>query len=621
MFVPKILKNKIFSILIMENSKIDQTKFFGNTQKAYDAEILEELLVKSSKDNDSSFKEAKEYFLTYFAQSDGDYYYKYEPSEDENDTYGSIINRDTLQNVFKKFSKDYTYYCNTDKKSKKFNLKSWFENDYKETFKINADPRTSRFYTSEKTGKKFINISKGFLHKNIKPYASYSEDIQNKVQRVISHIEKIWNSGKKTQSEFCLNFLAHALTGHKMNVALFLKSGEGTGKSLIVDFIISHVIGNDLGVSTPRAQQIMKFNSVLLGKIFLCLEELPTSNKNEWHSISDYLKDLITGSKIEIEKKYADAIQTINLMSLILLTNNENTIKFGKDIRRYMMCDVSHDRVGDGAYFDSFVQCLTREVGEAFFMWLLERYEATKNFNPSECPMTDAKMEMKENNSTPILKYVKREFVANHLGLIDPAQKHQMIKLSTLKDNINREFSSVMTTQKFHLALKTDISIVKVIPYGKNKELFIEPINHETLLNWFIKKGFWNETFDEYTDVSKPQPAQSSSTKNISALEKRIAELEQRLSKFEPIDLMTEVDEPIITIQEPTPVEPIIEKDIMDEENEPQERPIEELVIQPKKILKIKKVKKEQSFKEQVKNNEEGDGVLDLNEVGITITF
>ena len=43
--------------------------------------------------------------------------------------------------------------------------------------------------------------------------------------------------------------------------------------------------------------------------------------------------------------------------------------------------------------------------------------------------------------------------------------------------------------------------------------------------------------------------------------------------------------------------------------------------IHKRQILKIKKAKKEQSFKEQVKNNEEGDGVLDLNEVGITITF
>lgn len=479
----------------MENQIIKQSSVFGNTRKAFNVETLKNKIAEGVA-NDHLFIEAKKYFLTYFAKSLDDNYYQFEPQEDEEE--GRIANRENLNSIWMKFPKFYEF-INKDGKSQRFFLRDWFETEHNDTFKVSSDPRASRFYTSQVTEQQYINLSKGFLHKNRKPFASYEKRVQDNVMKVLNHIKTVWNSNNAINYEFCLNFLAHALTGHKMQVALFLKSGEGTGKSIIIDFIIKHVIGEALGLSTPRAQQLMKFNAQLLGKVFVCLEELPTGSKNEWHSVSDYLKDLITGSKIDIEKKYSDCIQTVNYMSLILLTNNENTIKFGKDIRRYMMCDVSHDKVGDSEYFDNFIKICTRETGEAFFMWLLERYESTKNFNPTECPITDAKMEMKERNLTPLLKYIKREYVATKQGLCDPEQKHKMIRLNTIKGEINIEYGQHMTTQAFHIALKTDLPIVKVITYGKNKELYIEPISFNGLSAWFIKKGFWNETFDEYT--------------------------------------------------------------------------------------------------------------------------
>jgi hypothetical protein len=526
----------------MENqdSTIKQSSVFGNTRKAFKVETLKSKIAEGVS-KDQNFTEAKKYFLTYFAKSLEENYYEFEPQEDEED--GRIANRKDMDSIYKKFPKFYDY-INKDGKTQRFNLREWFEVEHNDTFKVSSDPRTSRFFTSQVTDQQYINLSKGFLHKNRKPFASYDKRVQENVNKILNHIKVVWNSNNMTNYEFCLNFLAHALTGHKMQVALFLKSGEGTGKSIIIDFIIKHVIGEALGLSTPRAQQLMKFNAQLLGKVFVCLEELPTGSKSEWHSVSDYLKDLVTGSKLDIEKKYADCVQTLNLISLILLTNNENTIKFGKDIRRYMMCDVSHDKVGDSKYFDDMIKVCCRETGEAFFMWLLERYDATKDFNPTECPITDAKMEMKERNLTPLLKYIKREFVSTKQGLCDPEQKHKMMKLNTIKNEINIEHSQHMTTQAFHLALKTDMPIVRIVTYGKNKELFIEPISFNALLAWFIKKGFWNETFDEFsnTKVYENEENQEKSRTNIDEIveddelvikDKQIEELKAQLKKLQ----------------------------------------------------------------------------------------
>jgi phage/plasmid-associated DNA primase len=125
-----------------------------------------------------------------------------------------------------------------------------------------------------------------------------------------------------------------------MNTCVFLKSGEGTGKSVILEFIINHVIGQDLGLISGRASQLSSFNYQLLGKLLVILEELPTQSKNEWFSLSDILKQIITGSSLEIEKKHQDMITTANYISLYVITNNDNTIEFGKDARRYFMADI-----------------------------------------------------------------------------------------------------------------------------------------------------------------------------------------------------------------------------------------------------------------------------------------
>ena len=77
-----------------------------------------------------------------------------------------------------------------------------------------------------------------------------------------------------------------------MKTCVFLKSGEGTGKSIILEFIIKHVIGEHLGLVSSKSSQLAGFNYQLLGKLIVVLEELPTGSKNEWFSLSDIIKKI-----------------------------------------------------------------------------------------------------------------------------------------------------------------------------------------------------------------------------------------------------------------------------------------------------------------------------------------
>jgi hypothetical protein len=473
---------------------INQTTLFATNKKAFTLIKLNQFLHEDSAPTDDFIK-AKKYFLKYFAKSLDDYFYKYEPSEFDNE--GQIHKIQSLKSVFDQIP-TIEYKIGDSDKKRRFDLRQWFMKSHYDTYSIGGDPRQDRFYISKKTGRNYINLCKGFMHKNRRKYTSFSDHVKSKVEKIIDHIYSVWNSDDKASGDYTMKWLAHACTGHKMKTALFLKSGEGTGKSIVVEFLLQHVIGPALGIITQRANQLAKFNFQLLNKILLCLEELPSGGKSEWHSISDYLKDIITGGTMDIEKKFEDAYQIANIISLIIITNNENSLRFGKDIRRYHMCDVSHDKVGDTEYFNDLHNALDRETGEAFFWYLTELYENTKDFDESILPKTNAKLAMKEQNITPVLQYVKDSFLTLGKGLNDNGSPCLLQKFI---DELNAVQNKQYKIRNFSNMLQGDISIIKIKPRTRKNLLYIMPISHDDLLAYYKKKGFWDDLYDKKEDI------------------------------------------------------------------------------------------------------------------------
>ena len=525
----------------MPNDKIDQSQLFTRTQKAFSVEKLMTNMMKDSK-LDDTFNNSKSYFLKYFAKALDSYYYEYEPSEDDDEGTIQNINEKQMSSIWEKIPT--INYTDSNNKPQKFSLKKWFTTEHYLTYKINSDPRVERFYESKKTGQNYINLSKGFLHKEKKHFESFPKNVKKDVKTILDHIEKVWCSNEKDDFEYVLSWLSSACTGHKMPTALFLKSAEGTGKSLIVSFLITYVIGISLGLITPRPEQLMKFNGQLLGKILVCLEELPSTSKNSWYSISDYLKDLITGSRLDIEKKYQDMIQTVNLISLIIITNNENCIRFGKDARRYMMCDISHDVVGNTEYFKILSEACNKEAGEAMFWYFMEHYEKKPTWEPSVIPLTLSKLEMKDKNITPLLSFIKEKFVVVQKDIADNNSKHHMILVNNMKDAFNNwSGEDPVSSKTFNMYLRSDIPIIKIVPYGKENKLHVQPVKFNTLLKFYENKGFWDSKYDEFIGNKKvisksqePEEAQKpqESNEDINQLKDQIATLKAQIAMLQP---------------------------------------------------------------------------------------
>ena len=136
-------------------------------------------------------------------------------------------------------------------------------------------------------------------------------------------LEVLANNNQKVY-DYIIKWYACVAQGKKNETCLYLKGPEGIGKSTISDFMRMNVLGRDSTVKFGNASTLMeKFNSSLMGKIFVCYEELLTFSKKQWDGVSGILKDHITSKEEMYESKGKDSISMKNYNNYQINTNVE----------------------------------------------------------------------------------------------------------------------------------------------------------------------------------------------------------------------------------------------------------------------------------------------------------
>ncbi|UZO22411.1 uncharacterized protein OCT59_014774 [Rhizophagus irregularis] len=126
-----------------------------------------------------------------------------------------------------------------------------------------CDPQKSRIF--KLGGQLYLNIFPGFLH-ILRPISTFESTTHLAVKFIFFHIQDIWCSGDWNLTEYIIKWLAGVAAGRKMYSILYLKSGQGWGKSIITDFIQRSVLGTQLVYKTSDPQTILgSFNGQLQG--------------------------------------------------------------------------------------------------------------------------------------------------------------------------------------------------------------------------------------------------------------------------------------------------------------------------------------------------------------------
>lgn len=208
------------------------------------------------------------------------------------------------------------------------------------------------------------------------------EPITGACERIIDHIREVWCGDNSAQFDYVIHWLAHLVQRpwEKPEVALVLRSREGSGKTIIVQILLK-IFGVHGFTAAQKDQVAGRFNGHLFDKVLVVLEEAFFAGDPAAVSAT---KALITNQTLGYEAKGKDAFSAPNYAHVISLTNHDWAVPAGEDSRRWMALDVSDKRKGDHAYFEALAAEIRSGGTEALLHYL--RSIDLSGWNPRALP-------------------------------------------------------------------------------------------------------------------------------------------------------------------------------------------------------------------------------------------
>jgi hypothetical protein len=528
-------------------------ELFGKPKVSFEKKKLQSLV------KNRDVKAVKTYVLSYLAQVDHPYGISmWIPNENDYRLYKF----EQVKNLFFSGMKfEYFKDINCGKKiiqeKRKFDVFNWFK-EKSDIYTYTLNIKEPRIYTYNACN--YINQFMGFMHER-KPYCENQVETKKKVNIILDHIRIVWCSNNIELYNYIILWISNAITGIKMNTFLFLKSGQGTGKSIITEFIQEKVLGRRLCLHSSDAQLLQDegYNSQLMSKLLLVLEEAPAANKGQWMSLSNAIKNKVTGNSLEIKTKYMNTYVIDNNLSVMVLSNN-NALKVELDDRRTVCLDISHEKVGDRKYFNMLSDAIDSDgVGDAFFNYCFELREKYK-FNEDILPETETRKEIKIENLPKVVSYIKTAYLQENKGLdVEVSKFHERFN----RDNNTRyEKITLGNELKKFFGIESQLKYVNgtrvrkyIMPYDALFKIFENKhyLHHETE-DYVIPEGVVIKKFkDNHVEkVDLVQEVQEKVENVIVVEEEDVAEVEENLQIDE--NTFNEIDE-ILNLKEQEVVE------------------------------------------------------------------
>ena len=238
-----------------------------------------------------------------------------------------------------------------------------------------------------------LNIFKGFKAKFRKDLSI--DDCEKICKPLLDHLyESVCNGDESTYKRFLEHIFYPIRELVKSEVMVSIIGPQGLGKTILFDFLEKYVFGENLLHQVAGLDAITgKFNSLIEGKLFICINETHQAGSAKGISLkqTEILKEIITGSNVNIEPKTKDIIKVKNCSSLFLTSNNDQPIIVAKDDRRNFIIKTSTVVKPLSFYKNLAKIIMTQEFGDAFYTLARK--------SPSFCdikdvPFNEAKMEV-----------------------------------------------------------------------------------------------------------------------------------------------------------------------------------------------------------------------------------
>jgi hypothetical protein len=349
------------------------------------------------------------------------------------------------------------------------------------------------FENNENTDKRFKNLFSPMIAKYLKNY-----DI-TKINPILIHIKKVLANNNEYHYKWIMSWLHQIIRTpwKKTDKCIVLNGKQGTGKSLLFDFMKKHIFGDITAYyAAGMGALIDRFNWWGLSNIFIICDEPTKLNELNLSTYEEKLKTIITAPTKELEKKGGDKIQGANFSNLIITSNHTKGIVVREDCRRYAIFKVSNKYINNEFYFNNLTDCLdNKEYMNIFFSYL---YDYDDTVNIKEIPETDIRKSCKEESRTQLEQFLfDSEFCAKF-------RKNELLTSDILYNKYENWYRSINYNEKFK---KNKIGFCREMnkTYGESKQ---KKINGKNLTVFcfnddIIDRITFIDDFIENTDIVK----------------------------------------------------------------------------------------------------------------------
>lgn len=195
------------------------------------------------------------------------------------------------------------------------------------------------------------------------------------IEPILHHIRVVLADNDENIYQYLLNWLTFVCSpsAEKTDKMILMHGDEGIGKSCFIEFIRDKVLGTDLCFAGTGLDSVCcRFNSHLSSKKLVILEELKSDENHDAKVTADTLKDLITNSKITIERKSINRTSEVSAINFIGFSNYEFTIPNVPGLnRRLVILQANPVYKNNFEYFSKLIKCFNEpKVAKIFLEYI-----------------------------------------------------------------------------------------------------------------------------------------------------------------------------------------------------------------------------------------------------------
>lgn len=356
-------------------------------------------------------EEAKQYIGCYFVKVNNEpIILKFVPSERQ------LVNIPIQFFERMEITNYFTYEKRNGNKLEKAKIGKWFleENNLKCNMIFNPH-KPMTYYEDSKL---YVNTFKGFRFK-YDPNRILTKKEKKFVNVLWNHVFEVFCDSNEEVFDYFKKWLCNMIYGNKNETMIFLKSGQGVGKSTFAR-LIKNVLGSHNCYIASDANSLLGFNGELQNILFVLFEEFRTSSDAEWLQVSNKLKTIITDETITINAKYKTPVNVNNNINVMGFSNIGN-FKMENDDRRIYYKNCNSKYKNDFLYFNLLNGLIDDEkVCDAFYHDCMTFYHENQldKFNSlsglhklQSAGLLKDKQELIAEHSHPLYKILKEKIL------------------------------------------------------------------------------------------------------------------------------------------------------------------------------------------------------------------